>query len=103
MLEDKKENYIIVLDSVLKNIKLNSTDKLLLGSIYSLSIKDNICFAKNDYFATQLNVSIRTLSSTLSKLRKLNLIKVETKNHLRQIYLNEKLKQNISSCIEEFC
>ena len=103
MIEDKKENYIIVLDSVLKNIKLNSTDKLVLGIVYSLSIKDNICFAKNDYFATQLNVSIRTISSTLSKLRKLNLIKVETKNHLRQIYLNEKLKQNISCCIEEFC
>lgn len=103
MIEDKKENYIIVLDSVLKNIKLNSTDKLVLGIVYSLSIKDNICFAKNDYFANQLNVSIRTISSTLSKLRKLNLIKAETKNHLRQIYLNEKLKQNISNCIEEFC
>lgn len=38
MIEKKKENYIIVLDSVLKNIKLNSTDKLLLGSLYSLSI-----------------------------------------------------------------
>ena len=70
MIEEKKENYIIVLDSVLKNIKLNSTDKLILGIIYSLSIKDNICFAKNDYFAKQLNVSIRTISSTLSCLAK---------------------------------
>ena len=39
MIEEKKENYIIVLDSVLKNIKLNSTDKLVLGIVYSLSIK----------------------------------------------------------------
>ena len=103
MIEDKKENYIIVLDSVLKNIKLNSTDKLVLGIIYSISIKDNVCFAKNEYFANQLNISVRTISSTLSKLKKLNLIKIETKNHLRKIFLNEKLKQNISSCIEEFC
>lgn len=103
MIEKKKENYIIVLDSVLKNIKLNSTDKLLLGSLYSLSINDNICFAKNDYFSTQLNVSTRTISSTLSKLEKLNLIKIKNKNHLRKIYLNEKLKRNISSRIEEFC
>ena len=49
MIEEKKENYIIVLDSVLKNIKLNSTDKLVLGIVYSLSIKDNICFAKNAF------------------------------------------------------
>ena len=46
---------------------------------------------------------MRTISSTLSKLKKLNLIKIETKNHLRKIYLNEKLRQNISMCIEEFC
>lgn len=98
----KKENYIIILDSVLKNINLNSTDKLVLGIIYSLSIKDNICFAKNEYFANQLNISTRTISSTLSKLKKLNLIKIETKNHLRNIYINEKLKQNISMHIEEF-
>ena len=69
MIEEKKENYIIVLDSVLKNIKLNSTDKLVLGIVYSLSIKDNICFAKNEYFATQLNVSIRTNKLRIQKVQ----------------------------------
>ena len=87
--EEKKENYIIILDSVLRDIRLNSTDKLVLGIIYSLSLKDGVCYAKNDYFSGQLNISTRTISSTISKLRKCNLIMIKYDNHLRKIYLND--------------
>ena len=86
--EEKRENYIIILDSVLRDIRLNSTDKLVFGIIYSLSLKDGVCYAKNDYFSGQLNISTRTISSTISKLRKYNLIKIKFDNHLRKIYLN---------------
>ena len=86
--EDKRENYIIILDSVLRDIRLNSTDKLVLGIIYSLSLKDGVCYAKNEYFSGQLNISTRTISSTISKLRKYNLIKIKYDNHLRKIYLS---------------
>lgn len=43
-----KCKYIIIPDLVLENEKLNSTEKLLMGIIYSLNYDNNVCFASND-------------------------------------------------------
>ena len=47
-----------------------------MGVINSLSYKDNVCFASNEYFSKRLKVSKRTITATISMLKKQNLIKI---------------------------
>ena len=93
--------YIIIPDFILENNKINSTAKLLMGIINSLSFKDNVCFASNEYFSKRLKVSKRTITSSLSILKHENLIKIEVINHLRTIYLNYDNKQYSSTPMED--
>ena len=79
--------YLIVPSIALKNNKLTSTDKLLMGMIYSLSKNSEYCYASNNYLANMLNVSKRTITSSLSKLKKEDLINIKYQNSQRQIYL----------------
>lgn len=82
-----KCNYIIIPDLVLENEKLNSTEKLLMGIIYSLNYNDNVCFASNDYLSKRLKVSKRTITSAISKLKRENLIEIKVLNQQRTILL----------------
>jgi len=74
-------------DIILKDIKLNSTDKLVYGLIGTLSNQKGYCYATNDYIARQLNLSKRTITDTIKKLRIANYIRVENINYQRIIYL----------------
>lgn len=94
--------YSIVPDFISMYKGLNSTEKLLMGKIYSLTYKSNECFASNDYLAKKLNVTTRTITSSLSKLEDKNLIKVEFINYKRKIYLSDEIWKNTSTGIEEF-
>lgn len=95
--------YIIIPDFILEYEKLNPTAKLLMGVINSLSYKDNVCFASNEYFSKRLKVSKRTITATISMLKKQNLIKIEVINHLRTIYLNYEQEHYSSIPIVEYC
>tara|TARA_R100001244_G_scaffold19724_3_gene20553 strand:+ start:2332 stop:3033 length:702 start_codon:yes stop_codon:yes gene_type:complete len=55
------------------NQKLNWTDKILVVEINSLD-NERGCFASNEYFAEFLSVSTTTISTSISKLKSLNLI-----------------------------
>lgn len=72
-----------------------------MGIIYSLSIKNKVCFASNSYFANRLKVSNRTVTSSISKLRKEGYIYIEMNDNSRKIYLTEVCK-NSSICIENY-
>ncbi len=81
--------YIIVSNIVCENKNLNSTEKLVMGMICSLNYKGNDCFASNEYLAKRINVSKRTITSALGKLKKEKLIEIRYVNHIRKIYVTE--------------
>lgn len=56
------------------NKDLTWTEKILLVEIKSLD-NDKGCFASNDYFAEFLSCTTTTISTSISKLKKLNFIK----------------------------
>lgn len=82
---------IVLDDSIVKSNSINSTDKLVYGVIKALSNNLGYCYASNDYISKKVNLSKRTISKSISNLRKANYIRVETINYQRNIYLTNNL------------
>ncbi len=78
---------IIIDDTIVKSNSINSTDKLVYGIIKALSNNKGYCYATNDYISKKLNLSKRTITKSISNLKKANYIRVETINYQRNIYL----------------
>ncbi len=78
---------IVLNDSIVKSNSINSTDKLVYGVIKALTNNLGYCYASNDYISKKVNLSKRTISKSISNLRKANYIRVETINYQRNIYL----------------
>ena len=78
---------IVLDDSIVKSNSINSTDKLVYGVIKALSNNLGYCYASNDYISKKVNLSKRTITKSISNLRKANYIRVETNNYQRNIYL----------------
>lgn len=87
--------YIMIPFLILADKNLNSTEKIIMGIIYSLSIKSKECFAANNYFSNKLGFSTRTVSSAISTLKKNNFIITKNVDGNRKIYLTEKFKNMI--------
>lgn len=83
--------FIAVPRIVLKDNEYSSTDKLVLGLINSLSNNKGYCYAKNSKLATELNVGTKTISNSLSKLKKNKIIIIEYLEYQRRIYLNPEI------------
>ena len=91
--------------------KLSKTDIHVLGLITSLTLKIDYCYASNEYLANYINASKRTISDSLSKLKKLKYIKIKYINSKRRIYLNtekvptkpNKKENNCTNGIAESC
>lgn len=73
---------VVLLDEV-----LSSTTKLLMGLITTLSMKDGYCYASNRYLSNLLKVSKRTISSSITTLRRNNYLKIDNDDSARNIYL----------------
>ena len=67
---------------------LSKTDCSVLGLIISLTLKNGYCYASNEYLADYVKVSKRTISDSLSKIKRLKYIIVKYENNNRRIYLN---------------
>ncbi len=78
---------IVIESSIVKSNSINSTDKLVYGIIKALTNNLGYCYASNDYISKKINLSKRTISKSISNLRKSNYIRVETINYQRNIYL----------------
>lgn len=78
---------ILLDDSIVKSNSIGSTDKLVYGVIKALTNNLGYCYASNDYISKKVNLSKRTISKSISNLRKANYIRVETINYQRNIYL----------------
>lgn len=98
-MEDKQRNrvgyYSIIPSKILYNKELKANEKLLYAMITSLACKEGYCFATNNYFAEELGVHPKTVSSWISDLRDKNYIKVELVRKenkqivQRKIYIND--------------
>lgn len=55
---------------ILNDSNCSSTDKLILGIINSLSYNKEYCYASNSYFAKELSLGTKTISNSLSRLKK---------------------------------
>lgn len=78
---------IVIESSIVKSNSINSTDKLVYGIIKALTNNLGYCYASNDYISKKINLSKRTISKSISNLRKANYIRVETIKYQRNIYL----------------
>lgn len=80
-MEEKQRNkvgyYSVIPSKILYNKELKANEKLLYAMITSLAYKEGYCFATNNYFAEELGVHPKTVSSWISDLRDKNYIKVE--------------------------
>ena len=98
-MEEKQRNkvgsYSIIPSKILYYQELKANEKLLYAMITSLSCKEGYCFATNNYFAEELGVHHKTVSSWISNLRDKNYIKVEMVRKenkqiiKRKIYIND--------------
>ena len=79
--------YVQVPMVVLLDEDLSSTTKLLMGLITTLSMKDGFCYASNRYLSNLLKVSKRTITSSITALRRKNYVRVANEDFERKIYL----------------
>lgn len=78
--------YSIIPSKILYNKELKANEKLLYAMINSLACKEGYCFATNKYFAEELGVHPKTISSWISDLREKNYLKVDiVRNENKQI------------------
>lgn len=82
-------DFIITPRILFSDKNLSRTDIDILSLIISLTFKCGYCYACNDKLAKYVNTSIRTISDSLSKLRKLNYIIVNGEYKNRKIYVNQ--------------
>lgn len=65
---------LIIPTSLLGDSRLTFLERLLLIDILSLCNKKGYCWATNEYFRKQYNVSKQTISKSISSLSKFNYI-----------------------------
>ena len=93
--KEKVGYYSIIPSKILYNKELKANEKLLYAMITSLACKEGFCFATNNYFAEELDVHPKTVSSWISDLRDKNFIKIELERNenkqiiRRKIYIND--------------
>ena len=79
--------YVQVPMVVLLDEDISSTAKLLMGLITTLSMKDGYCYASNRYLSNLLKVSKRTISSSITALRRKKYVEIGNDDSARKIYL----------------
>ncbi len=82
-------DFIIVPRILFSDSSLSETDRLLMGLIISLTLKNSYCYASNEYLGKYINKSQRTINYSLSKLKKMKYVIIKYENNKRRIYLNK--------------
>ena len=73
-----KDKYLHVPYYILTDNNLDSTKKILLSAIKSLSVLEKGCYASNEYFGEILSINSAGASKQISKLKKLGYIETKT-------------------------
>lgn len=86
---------------ILNDSNCSSTDKLLLGIINSLSYNKEYCYASNSYFAKELSLGTKTISNSLSRLKKQKYIIIKYVDGKRRIYLDPEIVSKANANVVE--
>ncbi len=86
---------------ILNDSNCSSTDKLILGIINSLSYNNEYCYASNSYFAKELSLGTKTISNSLSRLKKQKYIIIKYVDGKRRIYLNPEIVSKANANVVE--
>lgn len=70
----QNEHYLKLNSNLVERPNLSPRAKLLYGYIVSLSQQNGYCFATNAFFMKKLSVCERTVTRTITELKKFNLI-----------------------------
>ena len=81
-------DFIMIPRILFNDSSLSEIDRMVMGLIISLTLKNTYCYASNEYLEKYINKSQRTINYSLSKLKKLEYIKVKFESGKRRIYLN---------------
>ena len=84
---------------ILNDSNCSSTDKLILGIINSLSYNNGYCYANNKHFEEVLGLGTKTISNSLSRLKRLKYIDIKYVDKKRRIYLNQELVKKANSIL----
>lgn len=95
--------FIITSWILFRDKNLSRTDIDVLSLIISLALKDEYCYASNKYLTDYLNVSERTITYSLSKLKGLKYIFVKYEDNKRKIYLNVEKIQLVATNDADIC
>ena len=98
----KLMKYAIVPLIDLRDLNLNSTDKMVMGLIVSLTRTRDKCTASNGFLADQLQVSKRTITKSLTILKNNKLISIIFNNYQREIYSNVVWNDNSMGIDQEY-
>ena len=91
---------------------LTRTDIDLLSLIISLALNSNYCYANNKYLADYISTSKRTITDSISKLKKAEYITIKYDKDTRKVYLNPdkiplktapEIAENCSNSIDTHC
>lgn len=81
----KRLKYINIVDTYIYDKRLNNTQAMAMGAIYSLSRKNGYCYPTNAFLGDILKCTNRNVSKVLGKLEKLGLIEIKEYFHYRMI------------------
>ena len=94
-------SFIAVPRIILNDGNCSSTDKLVFGIINSLLSDKEYCYTSNKYFQNVLGVGTKTISNSLSRLKKEKYITIKYVDGNRRVYLNlDMVEKNNSIDIE---
>jgi len=77
MMDNKKSYYAIIPANVRYDKRLNANAKLLFGELTALSNEKGYCWASNSYFAELYEVSTKSISSWVKRLKDFGYIDVK--------------------------
>ena len=104
----RKVNYYTIMPAEIRlDKRLSSFDKILYSDILTLSSKKGYCYATNRYFAHIYQMSISTISQSISKLVELGFVerryeyKANSKMiERRKLYISENYSKSIRNLID---
>lgn len=86
---ESKHFPLIAPGEILDVAGINHADIVVYAVLYGLMRLKGYCWANNGYLATRLHISERTLQRHLKKLQEMSLIRIESINSDRKIYMVE--------------
>ena len=84
------KKYLKIPENIIMDKNISAREKILYGMISLMSHQHGYCYATNQFFADELHVTKRTITTLVSHLKSEGYIKVEQDDrYIRKIFINE--------------